>query len=320
MPAASLRIFRRAGVPTALLLLAMAPARAELTQCDGGGAKGSGAGKISTVPYTITAPGVYCLTQKISSNLASGAAITINANNVVLDMNDFAIGNLAAGSATTATGILAIDRQNIVVRNGILRGFFEGVTLAHGFEFPPATTALAAGHSVENITTDTSYALGILVDGRGASVRNNTVLNTQGSASSRYSVGIELDYADGALVEKNSVLNTDCSNACGAGSYAYGIYVGSSSGSRIRQNRVMNTATPVATNSIGIELAYYNTSATTYAPSVNALVMQNVMSNWQYGVNFDPGCGGDYALNGALGVTQPFGNGGTEIAGGGTNF
>ena len=316
-------ILRAVAWGTALLVAAQ-PALAEITQCDGGGTKGSGAGKISAVPFTITAPGVYCVTQKISSNLATGAAITINANNVVLDLNDYAIGNLQAGSSTQAIGILAIDRQNIVVRNGILRGFQGGVALKHGFDPPapitPTNTALSKGHRVENITTDTSYALGISVDGPGAQVLNNTVLNTQGSVITHFGVGIGLRYADGALVQQNSVLNTDCSNSCGAGSYALGIYVGSSAGPNISRNRIMNTSMPVATYSFAIEAAYTSTSLTTSAPSTNALVMSNDMANWQYGIVFDASSTGDYAVNGALAVTQPFGTGGSEIFDGGGNF
>src|ERR1700739_3514221 len=93
-------------------LVAVATGYAETINCDGGGAAGSGAGKITQalIPYTITAPGVYCLTQKISTNLVgtvggTTAAITVNANNVVIDLNGFAIGNLAAGPSTQAFGI-----------------------------------------------------------------------------------------------------------------------------------------------------------------------------------------------------------------------
>src|SRR6266853_5915695 len=146
----------------AVSLAGAMPAFAETTRCTA----------ISAVPFTISTPGVYCVTQKISSNLLSGAAITINANNVVLDLNNFAIGNLAAGPATGAIGVEAIDRQNILVRNGILRGFWAAVARHDG------ASATSSGHVVTHITSDHSYRWGFWIDGPDAYVGGNTMLST----------------------------------------------------------------------------------------------------------------------------------------------
>jgi len=300
-----------------LLLTGTQGAWGEITQCDGGGALGSGAGKITSVPQTITAPGVYCVTTKITSNLSSGAAITINANNVVLDLNDFAIGNLGAGATTTAIGVYATDRQNITIRNGTLRGFFVGVALIDG------TAATSSGHLVQNITTDTSYLGGIVVQGRAGRVNDNKVMHTVGANSgsspfpttNNLAVGIDVSRGDGALVRNNSVLNTDCSNACVSGSSAAGVVVNASSSAGVLGNRLMNTAVPTATSSAGIELSNGNGVTTT-----NALVRQNVMANWQYGIVFSSPSTGEYAQNGAQGVTTPYNNGGTIVTNGGANF
>src|SRR5262245_57018630 len=104
---------RHALIALAGLALA-APAHAETTQCTA----------ITSVPYTITVPGIYCLIADLEYPSASGDAITIEANNVVIDLNGHKIGNLAAGLGTTAVGISAARRQNITIKNGTLRGFW----------------------------------------------------------------------------------------------------------------------------------------------------------------------------------------------------
>ena len=291
---------------------------AETINCDGGGAVGSGAGKITTVPYVISTPGVYCVTQKISSNLASGAAITVNANNVVIDLNDFAIGNLQAGATTQAFGIYALDRQNIYVRNGTLRGFFSAVALLHG------TSNLSSGHRVEGITTDTSYMSGIWVQGPFARVKGNHIMNTRGDPTtylSAYGILVSAGAAPSggpALVSNNLVLDTDCINSCVSGSTAYGISVQGSPGSVISGNRVMNETPATATASYAIFVSKSNGGAT----SSNVFVQNNMFANWQNGIYFNPAApaaSGDLRFNGALGVTTPY-TGGNNITNGGVNY
>src|SRR5262245_63986860 len=90
---AALPIGRVAAVALALACAAV-PARAETTNCP----------PITSVPYLITVPGVYCLTGNISTAMGVGAAIEIATNNVTLDLNGFKLGGLAAGTGTTAAG------------------------------------------------------------------------------------------------------------------------------------------------------------------------------------------------------------------------
>ena len=60
---------------------------------------------ITTLPAVITVQGIYCLTGNLSTAMTSGNAIEIQTNNVVLDLNGFKLGGLAAGSGTGAAGI-----------------------------------------------------------------------------------------------------------------------------------------------------------------------------------------------------------------------
>jgi len=286
-------------LPATVLLSAPLPAGAETVNCT--------AITNASIPYTISAPGVYCVTQKISTNLATGAAITINANNVVLDLNNFAIGNLAAGPATTAVGIYAADRQNIWLRNGILRGFWAGVALLD------AATASSSGHIVYNITADHCYAVGIAVQGPYATVKFSSVYATTGSSlgtsAGGAASGISVANAPVAAIHNNGVFDTDCSNGCTAGTgIAAGIEINNSPSSQVANNTVTNSSLPTIASQFAIEVDGTDT---------NIFVLNNVISNWATGVTFSSAAGGKYNGNGFIGGVTTNVTGGTGIDAGG---
>ena len=114
-----------------MFLLSAAGAGAETINCT----------EIAKLPYIITAPGIYCLQSDLSTDIATGAAIEVAADDVVLDLNRHALDGSAAGASTEAYGVYAFDRKNITLRNGTIRGFVSGVLLngaTAGGTFPPA--------------------------------------------------------------------------------------------------------------------------------------------------------------------------------------
>jgi hypothetical protein len=62
--------------------------------------------------YTITDPGVYCMYN--DATWSTGAAITVNANNVTIDMQNHTLNGNTAG----ATGILVENGSNVTIKNG----------------------------------------------------------------------------------------------------------------------------------------------------------------------------------------------------------
>src|SRR5215831_18036620 len=112
---------------------------------------------ITTVPFTITTEGIYCVTQDIETNLAAGNAIEIDASNVVLDLNGHKLGNLTAGLGTSARGIHAADRKNIMIKNGTVRGFKFGIALDD--------SGNSEGHIVEDIRADFNTFTALQVEG-----------------------------------------------------------------------------------------------------------------------------------------------------------
>jgi hypothetical protein len=183
-------------------------------------------GTVSALPTTISSSGTWCLKQNLATAAATGSAININADNVTVDCNDFAISG-SAGTATNAIGIYALNRNNINVRHCTVQGFRYGVALL--------STTSGGGHAVEDNRLMGNTYMGIRVDGDGSVVRRNLVLDTGTTTTSANVFGL---YTSGSV---NVVDNTVSGVAARVGSNgsAYGIYTindpdGSIEGNRVR--------------------------------------------------------------------------------------
>jgi hypothetical protein len=80
---------------------------------------------ITSVPYTISAPGRYILANNLTYSAASGNAITVEASNVSIDLNGYYL--YCPTSNNSANGIYENNLANLQVRNGIIVGFFWGI-------------------------------------------------------------------------------------------------------------------------------------------------------------------------------------------------
>jgi parallel beta-helix repeat protein len=136
-------------------------------------------GYIESLPATISSPGTWCLRRDLSTALSSGPAITVAANNVTLDCNDFKLGGLPAGMATRATGIFADARSNTTVRNCAIRGFYMGMRLS------------GSGHLVEDNRFDGNTYRGIWALGNGGTIRRNRILDTGGATGTTSAIALE---------------------------------------------------------------------------------------------------------------------------------
>src|ERR1700741_4387966 len=78
---------------------------------------------ITSVPFTISAPGKYVLVQDISLNRGA-VAITVTASNVTIDLGGY---TLSAGNVPNQhTGISASGVSNLVIQNGSISQFQGG--------------------------------------------------------------------------------------------------------------------------------------------------------------------------------------------------
>lgn len=194
------------------------PVFAETTECI----------EITSVPTVITKQGVYCFKKDLSTNITSGNAIDIQTNNVTIDFNNFKLGGLAAGVGTEARGVYAVDRLNITLRSGNIRGFYYGINL-EGFS--------GGGHVIEDTLLDGNTFMGIRINGEGNLVRSNRVVATGGTTrSDSFSNGI-FSRGLGVRILGNEVYGTFSSD-----DWAHGIYIDNTGdGSIIQGNHVIET-------------------------------------------------------------------------------
>jgi len=250
-----------------LLLLGFQSAQAETQDCT----------NITAIPATISTQGVYCLKQHVNAALASGAAITINVNNVTLDCNEFKIGNLPAGAGTDANGVQASGRNNVTVRNCGIRGFRNGVMLTNGL------------YRVEGNSFDQQTQAGITVSGDGSTVRGNNVVDTGGSTIPGIEdfVGIngsgDMDIIDNTV---DAVVATG-----GSDGDVFGILTTGNDAGTIKGNRIRNLAKDGSGHRAGI----WNSGGNHVTIEENTVVLSSPLIVGEAGIR----CGDGLILNGA---------------------
>ncbi len=125
-------------------------------------AVGGGVGtKITSLPYIINSPGFYYLSGNLTYS-GSSTAITISANDVTLDLMGF---SLTKSGAATTYGIYS-GGTNVEIRNGTVRGFYDGIILNGGQS------------RIINIRAVGNASHGFVVEGSGNQVRGCTTCNT----------------------------------------------------------------------------------------------------------------------------------------------
>lgn len=157
---------------------------------------------ITAVPVTIRVPGHYCFATDVRTRISTGHAITIEADDVLLDLNGFTLDGTAGGTGTLANGVFTIDRRDITVRNGTVRGFFNGLQLGAG-------GARGAAITVERMRADRNV-VGILVNGLGGGhvVRDNVVTNSGSSTDPDARNGGGIAVRGGGDIINNVVIHT----------------------------------------------------------------------------------------------------------------
>jgi hypothetical protein len=246
--------------------------------------------EIRRLPATLSTSGIYCLGRNLSTDVSTGDAITIAADDVVIDLNGRTLDGSAAGPGTEANGIGSVGHSNITIRNGTVRGFFSGIELVD--------VGSSRGHVIEGIRAERNTAAGISVSGRGLLVTQNQVLQTGGSTSPRgtRAYGIVVN-APASVVANNLVSGLTAAPA----SFVYGIHATRSDGLVIEDNRIANEALPLP-YSFGIIVPF----------SKDVSVVDNRLANLQEGVTYSSGGTGPYRDNLTSGVTTPFVGTGTD--------
>ena len=277
---------RKLAFPFLCLALFQAPsAHAETTECT----------EITALPITITSQGVFCLKRSIglSPGLLTGAAIDIQTNNVVIDLNGFKIGNLSAGTGTEANGIQAVNRKNIVLKNGTVRGFLTAINLSG---------CNSSGHVVEDMLLDQNTLFGILGEGAGFVIQRNQIVLVGGSTIEGNSSALGIAVTGSNMRVNMRVLDNDILELfADADGVVAGISTIGSSGTVVQGNRISNEQLLAGLGS-GIIVTLGEGGGTN--------VRDNHIMNFLFGIEFFE-AEGIYSGNQVFGANTPF-FGGTD--------
>jgi hypothetical protein len=162
---------------------------------------------ISSVPFLIAQPGSYIFTDNLT--LASGSsAISVQANNVTIDLNGFSLIGPGATSGLTTNGIAMSNFSNVEIRNGTVTDF-PGVGILEN-------TPLAKGHRIINMRVHTNGSNGIQVNGsdhlvKGCRVYSNGGYGIGGSTSDTLVTEnlVSDNGTEGIIINSGSVLNNE---------------------------------------------------------------------------------------------------------------
>lgn len=233
----------------ALSVLTIPPLRAETVACT----------SVTSLPATISTQGVYCLKSNLVTSMGTDHnAITIRADNVTLDLNGWRVDGQAAGSGTLAVGIFS-EAANVIIKNGIVRGFSYGIYL------------YGRGALVRDMLVDQNTFVGVYVaGGMGVVIEHNRVIDTGGSTatpnSSAYGIFAE-SLSNYATISNNIVSGlTAMGNGDEYGIKALGL------GSTVRDNVVSDTARPTGR---GISYGIYQSRGS---------AVNNIVSNFDWGI------------------------------------
>ena len=228
--------------------------------------------EIKSLPYTISTPGFYYITKNLWSPPETHG-LTIEADNVTLDLMGFSIGLLALpGVPAGYDGIHMNGRTNVEIRNGTVTGFHR-----HGIHEASQT---GVGHRIINVRLVKNRSNGIKLVGSNNLIEDCTVLS-----NSNQGIGV----GHGSLVTGNIVYSNR-----NEGIYSHG-----------RSTLVMGSGSTITGNTIygngshGIDVAHGSTITgnTIYGNGSHGIAFYNggtaITGNTAYG----NGSSGIYALD-----------------------
>lgn len=176
---------------------------------------------ISKLPAVIKKPGVYRLSRNLSFNRGEGTAISIQADNVTLDLGGRqltgAFSNQQGGNVRSIA-VSGTERRNVTICNGTISGFDIGVKLDG--------TNSSRGNCVRDLVVQDCAVGGVFLEGSGCVVENSRLqsIGSVQTGTPRPTYGIWLN-GDYGLVQRNRIANIYNSNS-GAASYpVYGTRV-----------------------------------------------------------------------------------------------
>jgi hypothetical protein len=266
------------------LLLTLAPA----------GAFGQTCTPVTTLPATLSSPGVYCLTSNLVYS-GTADAIVIAAGDVVIDFQQFRL-----RSTTGDNGVLVNSGDDVVIPNGKIDGFHNAIRLSGG------RAAL-----VEKMRISQTRNISIVSTANSPIIRENRIDRAGATAIATFGNQVKILDNDITFHENNPYygIGSDGSQALIQGNRmsqvsGYGITV-LGAGNIIRNNVVNGVANTVTL--IGVLTPVRGTSS--------AIVEGNVLRNGALGISAGAATTGKYRDNITHEVTTPYDPGGLTNSG-----
>ncbi len=230
-------------LPRFVLILLASTILAATAQADTTG--GSTTHQITSLPYTITSPGVYFL----NANFSPGTnidAITVQTDGVTIDLNGHTISGEAIGNAVTCAAISCNGPSRLTVRNGTIRGYAYGIYIGS----PGGSASASHGHLVENVRFLGCTYTAVALAANGSIIRHCQAYKIGGSSQPFLPNGVGFL----TFFYFNSVLDCDVSELTSTNPASYptvGIYADTGSGTLLVNNRIGGAHYGIAFNSGG---------------------------------------------------------------------
>ncbi len=161
---------------------------------------------ITSAPYTISAPGFYQLGANLSyagNGSQNDAIITVNANNVTLDLGGHFLTGTSTNTATQLLGVYANERSNLTLQNGTISYCYIGVALEGTF----SATSNNVNHRFRNLLVTHCYSGGIELLGASDSTMERCRVSYIGGPPNTSAVGLECNEGSGNRIDHCTVTN-----------------------------------------------------------------------------------------------------------------
>lgn len=166
---------------------------------------GIAATAITKVPYLIKKPGLYLLKKDLVFTPTigvSGQAITINADDVTLDLGGHVIscsGTQNAANTTRGIGLASVPTIHITIRNGALRNFNHGIVIQRNDSEGRVL--------IEDMVISNCGIGGIEVEATSIEIRRCTIVDTGYNQALSLTFGIRASGAGSTRIVDNDVSN-----------------------------------------------------------------------------------------------------------------
>jgi len=215
---------------------------------------------IGPIPFVITEPGTYCLTDDIQTDLKGGKAITVKSDNVTIDFDHFSLNTSIFRKGNSAIGIFASGRDNLKIYHGTLGGWSTGIRIDG-----PGTT----GNEITDMTFNDITSIGIQGKGIGLRLLRNSFARIGGSTRFTNAIPIDIE-GTSPHIEGNNIRHVMTDNG-----EAIGLSLTNTENPVIQDNYFDTISDP----KFGCGISLKSTS--------NALLLRNNFQNLNQGIVLD---------------------------------